>query len=338
MSISLLSIKSEESKQIVDHRYKCFLEGQYLMISDGINKWKINQAELSDLEERLMNEIETLDESKANTIHSHTISQIDNLQTTLDNKSNTIHSHEFANIYKTIVNEDQSITTKTLNEVLGELELGTSPLIHTHNISQIENLQTTLNNKASLIHTHSIDDIYKTIVNQDQTTTTKSLETILNERELDIRTFIQTKADFSHTHNATQIAYNDDKSVKQEIDRINSRISKTTTAGAVVDIFDVIFGTAADAGLQYEVSQLQAGLAALEAQVSGTGLLGSSQEILEAFDSVGDIGDTIGTSTNWLTRILSAIRSWISGICNGLSGYANVTTEVVSPLIAVGGL
>jgi hypothetical protein len=57
---------------------------------------------------------------KANTVHTHAISDVTNLQTTLDSKA---------------------------------------AKVHTHTISDVTNLQTTLDNKAAKVHTHSASDV-----------------------------------------------------------------------------------------------------------------------------------------------------------------------------------
>ena len=60
------------------------------------------------------------DTSRALVVHTHTISQVDTLQTTLDGKA---------------------------------------ALVHTHTISQVDNLQTALDGKANVVHTHVISDV-----------------------------------------------------------------------------------------------------------------------------------------------------------------------------------
>ena len=407
MSIALLSLKSNESNAIVNGRYKCFLENGILYISDGVNKRTINYDELTQLEETLtaminekadiehtheiseVNDLQTALDNKADAEHTHEIFDVDGLQMILDNKASRNHNHdteysvinhdhEIDDIYQEIATEQGGITIygkKLLSQILQEIEAGASPInhhhvisdvtnlqttldgkansshthaindvtnlqttlngkansSHTHAINDVTNLQTTLDGKASASHTHEFADIYKTITTQQggsTITTTKSLETILNEREDVINAFIRTKADYVHTHNASQISYSDDKSVKQELDRINSRISKTTTAGTVVDIFDVIFGTALDAGLQYEVTQLQAQIAALQAEIASNGILDLNDDSLEAFDTVSDV--TQGSSN--FQRLVNGISTWFSRISASLRGYANVTTEVAMPL------
>ena len=117
--------------------------------------------------------------------------------------------------------------------------------------------------------------------------------------------------------------------MKEELDRINSRMSKTTAAGVAVDLFDVIFGTAADIGLQSEVSQLQAEIAALQAQLTTNGIMDMSDNVLEGFDSLGDT--TQGVST--FQRLINTISSLFHRIIASLRGFSQVTTYTVEPLL-----
>jgi hypothetical protein len=74
--------------------------------------------------------------------HTHTISQVTNLQTSLDGKANTVHSHAISDV------------TNLQTTLDGKTNVG-----HTHVISDVTNLQTELNNKAALSHTHAISDV-----------------------------------------------------------------------------------------------------------------------------------------------------------------------------------
>ena len=232
-----------------------------------------------------------------------------------------------------------------LEERLTTIINGKADASHSHVISDVNGLQDELDGKAStshnhdstyagISHSHEIGNIYKTITVVDSntgtsSTTYKPLETLLNERENDIRALINGKANSSHTHNATEIAYKDNKNVKEELDRINSRMSKTTAAGVAVDLFDVIFGTAADIGLQSEVSQLQAEIAALQAQLTTNGIMDMSDNVLEGFDSLGDT--TQGVST--FQRLINTISSLFHRIIASLRGFSQVTTYTVEPLL-----
>lgn len=137
---------------------------------------------------------------KANSSHSHSISNITNLQSALDNKSDVGHTHnvvtqssngflskedkvkldgiaEGAN--KTIVDSSLSSTSvnpvqsKIINSALNEK----ANVSHTHSIGDIDNLQSALDGKANTSHTHN--DTYYT--KDEINTRLGDIETILNE-------------------------------------------------------------------------------------------------------------------------------------------------------------
>ena len=105
---------------------------------------------------------------KANSSHSHSISNITNLQSALDNKSATGHTHD-----------DRYYTETEMNTKLN----GKANSSHTHSISNITNLQSALDEKAHLVHNH--DNLYYT------------------EAEIDEK--LNGKADSSHTHNISDV-------------------------------------------------------------------------------------------------------------------------------------
>ena len=134
---------------------------------------------------------------KANTSHTHAISEITSLQTTLNGKAASSHTHSIANIsglQTELNNKASSSHTHAQSQITGltsdlankepaftkkgafNLDFGTSsttvcrgndsrlsdtrtPKSHTHSIADITNLQTTLNGKAASSHTHSIANI-----------------------------------------------------------------------------------------------------------------------------------------------------------------------------------
>ena len=87
--------------------------------------------------------------------HSHQISEITNLQTTLDSKSNSNHAHSAADVTSGTFN----IARIPVGTASGTVASGDDPRFtdartpeaHTHNISEIETLQDSLNNKADLV-------------------------------------------------------------------------------------------------------------------------------------------------------------------------------------------
>lgn len=137
---------------------------------------------------------------KANSSHSHSISNITNLQSTLNSKSDVGHTHDVVTqssngflskedkvkldgiaegANKTIVDSSLSSTSvnpvqsKIINSALNEK----ANVSHTHNIGDISNLQSALDGKANTSHTHN--DIYYT--KDEINTRLGDIETILNE-------------------------------------------------------------------------------------------------------------------------------------------------------------
>ena len=86
---------------------------------------------------------------KAEKDHKHSIADINNLQTALDGKAPKDHTHsDYATMeYVSTLND---IILKTVTGLSGK-----SDLDHKHSISDITNLQTELNSKAGVSHTHS---------------------------------------------------------------------------------------------------------------------------------------------------------------------------------------
>lgn len=247
------------------------------------------------------------------------------------------HGHEFADVYKqttkTIVNanteEEEEITeTKTLQDVLDELETS---------------LKTLINGKANASHTHEFADVYKTITMQGEngtTTTTKTLQQILDEYEQSMNTSISGKANISHTHNATDVIYqaadgnNAAINVKQQLDTIMNKLEIADGNGQSIDILTILFGAGAvagaaiDGGLFYAFTSLQAEIAALQAQITTNGVLDMTDQALDAFDTVSDASSGL----SWFQRFINAISTWFRRICAAFRGYEAITPVAVDPL------
>lgn len=171
---------------------------------------KIGKEDISSLQTTLS--------GKADKSHKHTTSDITGLQTALDSKLeqkdiSTLKTQVDTNTKdisgtKTIANANSKSISGLTNEL--DKKANTS---HTHAISSISNLQTTLDNKvskayiltlqtsidskASKSHTHSISDI-------------SNLQTTLNGKASasdvsDLKSSIDSKASKSHTHSISDV-------------------------------------------------------------------------------------------------------------------------------------
>jgi len=141
----------------------------------------------------------------------------------------------------------------------------------------------------------------------------KSLETILNEREADVRALLNVKANVNHTHNATEVIYKEtsgnDSEVKQQLDSIMEQSEVVDGQGNSLNLSKILFGIggvvggAIDGGWAYAVASLQTQVAALQAQMMGLTGESLTSDVLDAFDEVGDV---VGGSSN----AFSGLRSW----------------------------
>lgn len=152
-------------------------------------------------------EVDTKLSSKADSNHTHSISNVTNLQTTLNGKANVNHSHDSASssangflskedkskldgiateANKTVVDSSlsSSSTNPVQNKVVNSALNGKANSSHSHSISNITNLQSSLDGKSATSHTH--DDRYYT--------------------ETEMNTKLNGKANSSHTHTVSQIS------------------------------------------------------------------------------------------------------------------------------------
>lgn len=170
-------------------------------IDDGANKTVVDSSLSSSSINPVQNNVvkDALD-GKANVQHNHTFATVINLQSALNGKADTSHTHDVATqntngflskedkvkldgiaegANKTIVDSSLSSTSvnpvqsKIINSALNEK----ANVSHTHNIGDISNLQSVLNGKANTSHTHN--DTYYT--KDEINTRFGDIETILNE-------------------------------------------------------------------------------------------------------------------------------------------------------------
>lgn len=93
---------------------------------------------------------------KADENHTHSISEVTNLQSELNKKQPTLSAGSNITISgSTISAKDTVYDDSSVRNLIG----GKANANHSHSISDVSNLQTTLNGKSSSSHSHSISDV-----------------------------------------------------------------------------------------------------------------------------------------------------------------------------------
>jgi len=101
---------------------------------------------------------------KADIVHTHTISDVTDLQTTLNNKTDIGHTHTiFAinGLQEVLNTKANAVHTHAISDVtnLQEVLDGKADTVHSHSTNDVTNLQTSLDGKADISHSHSISDV-----------------------------------------------------------------------------------------------------------------------------------------------------------------------------------
>lgn len=188
-TVSANGLMSKEDKSKLDG---IATEANKTVVDSSLSSSSINPVQNKVVKDAL--------DGKANVQHNHTFATIVNLQSALNGKADTSHTHDVATqntngflskedkvkldgiaegANKTIVDSSLSSTSvnpvqsKIINSALNEK----ANVSHTHNIGDISNLQSVLNGKANTSHTHN--DTYYT--KDEINTRLGDIETILNE-------------------------------------------------------------------------------------------------------------------------------------------------------------
>ena len=191
---------------------------------------------------------------------------------------------------------------------------------------------------ALVEHRHEFADIYKLIT-----------RTVLNEEEEEeeiiesktLQQVLDDKADLNHTHDATTIAYDSSKNIKQKIDEILQQIETTDSQGRKLNILSILFGAGAAAGLAIDggltaaVLNLQSQVATLSAAVTAlqgaNTALNATGNALDAIDDLGDLADLdlesfdeidTASNSNWFRQF----SNWLGERFNSHSGYMRAST------------
>ena len=136
--------------------------------------------------------------SKANATHSHAISDVSNLQSSLDAKANTSHSHaisDVTNLQNSLDGKANATHTHAIDDItdLSSTLSGKANTSHTHIIADISNLQDSLDAKADDAHTHPLADI------TDVTVSSSEINFLANVSS-NVQNQLNGKASTSHSH------------------------------------------------------------------------------------------------------------------------------------------
>ena len=127
-------------------------------------------------------------DGKANNSHTHSISNITNLQDSLDSKSDNTHTHSYNDLTNkpTIPTVDSSLSATSTNAIQNKV------------------VTNALNNKANSSHTHSYNDLSDkpTIPKVDSALSSTSTNAIQNKV---VKSALDGKANSSHTHSISNI-------------------------------------------------------------------------------------------------------------------------------------
>lgn len=101
-----------------------------------------NVDNTADLFKPISNAVQGALNGKANTVHTHELSQVNGLPAALSSKAEIDHNHAVSEI------TDLQITLDTKSDIN-----------HQHSLSDLPDVQTALNNKAAAAHGHNANDI-----------------------------------------------------------------------------------------------------------------------------------------------------------------------------------
>ena len=191
--------------------------------------------------------------------HTHSISDVSDLQSQLDGKASSAHAHSISGITglstelgnKANVNHSHSISAITNLQNLLDSKASSS---HTHSISSITNLQTELNKKSNTGHTHTVRDITNlkeglpyTVDNEGNYIIDKKVifnETIVSKGEVvaygeDDKKYVATYAPLNHLHGIDDVT-----GLKEILDNIEGG-----TGGASIEVIDNLDSVSSTAAL-----------------------------------------------------------------------------------------
>lgn len=144
-----------------------------------------------------------LDASKADVVHTHSISQVTGLQTALDARALVTHTHVAADItdlQALLDGKANVVHAHTIADVTGLQSAldGKASVTHTHAIADVTGLQAALDGKANTVHAHAIADVTGLQAALDGRALIVHQHTI--SQVTGLQTTLDSKASISHTH------------------------------------------------------------------------------------------------------------------------------------------
>jgi len=275
-----------------------------LMTSTQVNQLDANANAITTLE----NAVDSLDTGKADTVHTHAIADVTDLQTALDGKSSTSHTHtEYADVSH---NHDGVY----------------APASHTHTVPEVSGLQTELNNKANRSHLNAFSEIYASV---DRTGSFDAGSGQTLSQALDgktdvghghdisaisnLQTALDTKADTSHTHSISAVsglqneldnrAYANHSHSISSISNLQTSLDGKSAVGHTHSDYAAVVHAHAIA----DVTNLQSALDELQGQITA----GSGAHIVSELTDVDvdELGALIGGEVS-LLKYVSATDKW----------------------------
>jgi len=159
----------------------------------------VTDIEISYLSE-VTSDIQEQIDSKAPSIHEHSISDVEGLSSALEGKAFTSHTHPISDV------TNLSITISDIEEELSSLDSalsGKADTTHSHSISDVSGLSLALDGKADSIHSHAIADVAllaDALDGKANTSHTHDISEINN-----LSDSLSSKADDSHQHPLSDI-------------------------------------------------------------------------------------------------------------------------------------
>ena len=238
-----------------------------------------NFLDVDDTTTDQLSEVLTLIENNKGTLESLTSNKI-NVSDIVDNLTTSSTTK--------VLSAKQGVAIKALIDALQEAVNGKAAASHTHTISEVTNLQTTLNAKASQSDLDALSDVV------DGKTDSGHTHTIANITNL--QTTLDGKAAKSHTHTV-------------------SEISDLTVTAAELNYMDGV-----TSNVQTQIDSKQATITGAATTITGSNLTANRALISNANGKVA-VSDVTSTELSYLDGAKSNIQTQIDTVSGNLSTH-----------------